>query len=839
MSTVLRASWYRFRATFRQDRGSYLTMVLLLGLLGGLAMGSVAAARRTQSSFAALVGTTNPSQIDVSTAIASPGIGNGQGYDPAIVRLISQIPHVTAVASAVGVNAEPLSPAGAPVGGGSLFSVQAGSSLGSVGGEYFGMDRLAISAGRVADPARADEFVTSPQAAAAYGFHVGEIVPMGFYTNSQTDSPRFGTPAVPPHRRVDMRLVGLGLPVTQVVADDVDAGGALGYFTPALTRQLLSCCVNYTDTAVQVAHPGQVAGVEAVMVRASPGGFPPGFGATAAQAEAKADRAIKPLSIAFGVFGGTTALAAFVIAVQVMGRYLRRRRQETEVLRALGATPPTLAADALIGAVGAVAAGSVLAVLVAVALSPLSPLGPVRLFYPTPGISFDWTVLGGGFGVLFVGLGLAATGLAVRHSPQRAARRRRFAAHSSTLLRGDVLLGLPVPAATGLRFALGRGNEVDTVPMRPAIVGAALAATVLISTITFGASLDHLVSTPRLYGWNWSYALSGGDGGGGGDIPEKQATTLLAHDRYLSAWSPVYFGDVIVDGQEVPVMTTTPGATVQPPLLDGHGLQQPDQIVVGALTLASLHKHLGDTVTVSGGEGSFHRLRIVGVATMPTIGGTGVLHLEMGSGAVVDTSLIPAVLLNPFDDPETGPDAFLVDVRPGVNPAAAQRSLEEMTAPLSNSYNFGVVVQSVLHPAEIVDYRSMGTTPAILGASLGAGALAALGLTLLASVRRRRRDLAVLKTLGFTRSQLRAVVAWQSNVAVVIGTVVGIPAGIAVGRTLWDLFAHEINAVPSPVVPVVAVTLIGLGAIVLGNVVAAVPGRIAARTPAALLLRTE
>ncbi len=52
-----------------------------------------------------------------------------------------------------------------------------------------------------------------------------------------------------------------------------------------------------------------------------------------------------------------------------------------------------------------------------------------------------------------------------------------------------------------------------------------------------------------------------------------------------------------------------------------------------------------------------------------------------------------------------------------------------MTAPLSNSYNFGVVVQSVLHPAEIVDYRSMGTTPAILGAALGAGALAALGLT--------------------------------------------------------------------------------------------------------------
>ena len=76
------------------------------------------------------------------------------------------------------------------------------------------MDRLAISAGRAADPARADQFVTSPEAAAAYGFHVGEVVPMGFYTNGQTGSPRFGTPAVQPHRRLDMRLVGIGLPVT-------------------------------------------------------------------------------------------------------------------------------------------------------------------------------------------------------------------------------------------------------------------------------------------------------------------------------------------------------------------------------------------------------------------------------------------------------------------------------------------------------------------------------------------------------------------------------------------------------------------------------------------------
>lgn len=839
MSTALGASWYRLRATLRYERGSYITIALLFGLIGGLAIGSVAAARRTQSSFSALLKSTNPSQIDLATAIANPNIGNGQGYDPAIVREIAQLPHVTAVGSAPGVNAEPLNSAGAPIGT-AAYPVQAGTSQGSIGGEYFSMDRLAISAGRAADPARVDEFVSSPATAAAFGFHVGEIVPMGFYTNKQTDSPRFGTTAVRPYERIDMRLVGLGEPVTEVVADDVDAGGFLAYFTPALTRLILSCCVNYTDTAVRVGNPVQVAGVEAAIVRAAPGGTPPGFEATAAQTAGKADRATKPLAIALGVFGGITALASLVIALQVIGRYLRRRRQESEVLRALGAGPLTLTADALVGVVGAIALGSVLAVVVAVCLSPLSPLGPVRPFYPTPGVSFDWAVLGGGFGLFFVGLSGAATGLAIRHSPQRVARRQRFAVKSPRVLRSDAVLGLPPPAATGLRFAFGPGdNEVYTVPIRSAIVGAALAATVLIATVTFASSLDHLVSTPRLYGWNWNYALSGGDGGGGGDVPAQRATTLLAHDPYLSAWSGVYFANLIIDGQDTPVMSMTPGARVQPPLLDGHGLQRSDEIVVGALTLASLHTHLGGTVTVSGGVGGAHRLTIVGVATMPTMGGTGALHLEMGSGAVVATSLIPAFQRNPFNDPETGPNAYLVDVRAGVNASAAWRSLQKMTAPLSNAYNFGVVVQSVLHPAEIVDYRSVGTTPAILGASLGAGALTALGLTLLASVRSRRRDLAVLKTLGFTRSQLGAVVAWQANVAVAIGTLVGIPLGIAVGRTLWDLFAHEINAVPSPTVPVVAIALIAIGAIALANIVAAVPGHIAAQTPAALRLRTE
>jgi hypothetical protein len=72
-----------------------------------------------------------------------------------------------------------------------------------------------------------------------------------------------------------------------------------------------------------------------------------------------------------------------------------------------------------------------------------------------------------------------------------------------------------------------------------------------------------------------------------------------------------------------------------------------------------------------------------------------------------------------------------------------------------------------------------------------------------------------------------------------VGVVVGIPLGIIIGRELWTLFARSINAVPDPTVPVLSVLFVGVGTLVFANLVAALPGRSAARTPAALVLRAE
>jgi hypothetical protein len=72
-----------------------------------------------------------------------------------------------------------------------------------------------------------------------------------------------------------------------------------------------------------------------------------------------------------------------------------------------------------------------------------------------------------------------------------------------------------------------------------------------------------------------------------------------------------------------------------------------------------------------------------------------------------------------------------------------------------------------------------------------------------------------------------------------IGIVIGVPFGIALGRWLWDLFARNINVVPAPTIPEWTIGVIIVGALVLANLVAAIPGRVASRTSTAFLLRAE
>ena len=203
--------------------------------------------------------------------------------------------------------------------------------------------------------------------------------------------------------------------------------------------------------------------------------------------------------------------------------------------------------------------------------------------------------------------------------------------------------------------------------MRSALLGAVVAVTVIVTSLTFASSLNALVSQPPLYGWNWNYALLAGFSAAE-NLPAAQTAALLDDDPDVAHWAPAYFESVDLNGQSVPALAMSPGAAVRPSMLSGHAPEEASQIVLGPSTLASLHKHLGDTVVAEADGHTKVHLRIVGTATLPTIGGSGDPSLQMGTGAVVATSLFSATDLNQQGAPVAGPMAAFITVHPGVSP---------------------------------------------------------------------------------------------------------------------------------------------------------------------------
>ncbi len=843
----------RVAASLRRRLGGYLAIALLVGLVGGLATASVAGARRTQSTYPRYLAAAHASDLEFQPYLAG-GAPTANLYSSAFTGRIAHLAHVTGVAAGGQVFAPPDGPNGQPYLPAALQNNEV-NEIAPIGGLLYSQDRVIADQGKVPDPTRTDEFAGTAPALKLLHWRVGQEVSFGAYTFAAVSGSGIGVPTGPPAVRFRAKLVGVVALDNAVVHDEVDAYPTFVIFSPALVHKLSAAsATGYATYFLRLDHGARdVSAVEKELISLLPPGSFYNFHVTAV-AEGQVERATKPESIALGVFGAIAGLAALLIAGQAISRAVRTNRRDLEVLRALGAGPAMLAADALTGVFGAILAGSFLAAALCVLLSPVAPLGVVRQVDPSPGFTFDWLVLGAGFALFVVTLTAVAVGLTFLAVRARGSRPTVAPTQeSSRLVSAAARMGLPPASIAGIRFAVERGRGEDAVPVGSALLGAVLAVAVVVTTLTFGNGLSTLVSHPSLYGWNWSYAIE--TAGSGNNVPPV-ATNLLSKDKYVASWTGFNFADAQIDGQTVPILIVPTHASFGPPILSGHAVEGSGQVVLGGTTLAQLHKHLGDTVVLSYGSPQIApvyvpptTMRIVGTATFPAIGNAGSLHVSMGTGVMVPEGVEPPAMRQALTSPDpnqNGPGLVAVRLRSGVSASAALASLHRIADTASrvvdqdpNSGGGTFVVLPVQQPAEIVNYKTMGATPAILASGLAVGAVAALGLTLVASVRRRRRDLALLKTLGFVQGQVAAVVSWQASVAALVGIVVGVPLGIIFGRTLWSVFAHEIFAVPKPTIPALEIVLAAVGALVLANLVAFVPGRIAARTPTAALLRKE
>jgi ABC-type lipoprotein release transport system permease subunit len=129
--------------------------------------------------------------------------------------------------------------------------------------------------------------------------------------------------------------------------------------------------------------------------------------------------------------------------------------------------------------------------------------------------------------------------------------------------------------------------------------------------------------------------------------------------------------------------------------------------------------------------------------------------------------------------------------------------------------------------------------PSVVAAFLVLVAGVAEGHALVTSVRRRARELAVLKTLGFVGSQLRATVAWQATTLAAVGLSLGIPIGLVIGRSAWTIVARRLGIDEHIPIRWAALVVAVPAAFVVANLIAAFPGRRAARLRPATVLRSE
>ena len=181
---------------------------------------------------------------------------------------------------------------------------------------------------------------------------------------------------------------------------------------------------------------------------------------------------------------------------------------------------------------------------------------------------------------------------------------------------------------------------------------------------------------------------------------------------------------------------------------------------------------------------------------------------------------------------------FLLRYRPGTGLAAASgrllSTIDALGCPVGTC-----AVTADQRPGEIKDYAGVRDTPLVLAAVLivlGAGTLAHVLLT---GVRRRRGDLAVLKTLGLTRLQVLRVVAWEATAFAVVTLLIGLPLGVIAGRQAWAFFASAAGVAPQADVPPSLVLLAVPVTLLLANLIAAWPGWTAARVRPAVALRAE
>jgi FtsX-like permease family len=788
------AGWFFFRTELRHRWRAWLAVALLVGAFAGTVQAAAAGARRTDAAYPSLLAWSDAPDVLLFSVGQPAAFGR---FSPAAAARLPQ-----AVQSAVIVNYAVAAPAAADL---------LAPTANAVPARFW---HRRILAGRLADPAQPGEVDISFTLAQALHLGVGDILPMALLT------------AASKLARVSFRVVGIDAapaefpPQTGYNTDFVWA-------TPAFWRTHRSGWASSFGVALRLRHgAADLPAVQREISRLSSGKV--GQSYPLATQALNTEHSIHLQAVALWLVAGLLAIVSLFILGQLLARLIFLEAAEYGSLRALGMSRSALLGAGLGRAAAIGAAGAGAGALLAVAISPLFPVGLARVAEPHPGIHADAAVLGlGALATVLVTVACAAwptwraTAGPARAGPGAAAgvRTSRFATRIGLVAR-------PVTPVMGVRMALQTGAGRTALPVRSTIASALVGVAALTAALVFSASLGHLLASPRLYGVTWDADVSSLTNG-----VLDAAARSAASDPSVTAWAvgdsgaPLYVAGIRADAMAMP---PGHGGALQPVPILGHLPHRPDQVVLGERTLAAIHSRLGATTEVSLEGEPPRRFRIVGAAVFPTLSDV----LGLGQGAELTIEGLYSLL--PRGVPAPPPNTLLIRFRPGAD------SRGDLTALASRETRAGsFIVQGPATPTGLVNFGRVQDLPLLLGVALSLLALLTIIHLLLTSVRRRRRDFAVLRSLGFTRRQVRRVVGWQAGTITAVALVLGVPAGILCGRVAWRVFAHELGILPVVVTPVLALGVLVAAALALAVATAAMPGAAAARARPAEILRAE
>jgi hypothetical protein len=484
----------------------------------------------------------------------------------------------------------------------------------------------------------------------------------------------------------------------------------------------------------------------------------------------------------------------------------------------------------VVGAVGALA--------VATLLSPFAPLGEARTALNSTGISFEPLVLplGALLTVIVVfGLGVWPAITASRTAPSDA---RATPSRPSIVVNQLAMAGAPPSVIIGVGNALERrvGETSTAPPVGSALLGTVLAVVALCGTAVFGASLSHLTATPQLYGDPFELNIS--NPGGSGRPDQAVLESLLHNDAVTGITQGIALPAIEIDNVTVGAIA---GTTIRGRLLlstvKGHLPDAPGEVGLGVTTLHEVGGRLGSTVRVTvtspSGQRRTVRFRIVSQVSLPVLAnavslGTGAVFTLAGYEDAACTTSPKQVLCRAAVAHDTN-GGMLVQFVPGPKGQAAVNYYLD---------HYQAIAEPAITPISLVNFGEAVNFPLIFGAILAVFGAATLLHLLVVSVSRRRRDVGLLKAIGFVNGQVASSVLWQSTTLAMIGVIVGVPLGIVVGQSVWTAFANNLGVIPVSVVPYWLIAILAAAVLAAANVIAVTPALVATRSKAVDLLRT-